>query len=187
MINSNSSFAEVRNEYIDLQKSFSAEFSALSEAELNTKPNENTWSIGEVLEHLMVTNTSYFVQFDNILAGNFRPGLWQKINPFTKWMGKKVLSDLSPEAAKKFKVLPAFKPVRSTLPANVLNEYLIHTEQVLKYMDALQNRLPEKTVISSPAAEVVTYTVQDALRIITIHTARHLQQALRVKAVLPEK
>jgi len=40
----------------------------------------------------------------------------------------------------------------------------------------------DRTVISSPAANFVTYSLLDAFRIIVVHEQRHFQQAMRVKA-----
>jgi hypothetical protein len=47
-------------------------------------------------------------------------------------------------------------------------------------MEKTKNLKIDRTIISSPVASVVTYSVLDAFRIIVVHEQRHFQQAQRV-------
>ena len=55
-------------------------FQSLSSTQLNWKPSENEWSIGQCLDHLIVSNTTYFPTFEKVLHGKYRLGFLQKIN-----------------------------------------------------------------------------------------------------------
>ena len=60
-----------------LTQKFEQAFEKLNIESLNLKSTSTTWSIGEVLDHLIVTDTSYFSQFNKILDKKYAASLWQ--------------------------------------------------------------------------------------------------------------
>ena len=44
-------------------------FGGLNGTQLNWKPNPDKWSVGQCLDHLIVSNSQYFPIFDEILSG----------------------------------------------------------------------------------------------------------------------
>jgi hypothetical protein len=60
----------------------------LSMSQLNYKPEDHTWSIGQCLDHLIVTDQLYYPLFESIADGSYRMSNWEKWSPFSGLFGK---------------------------------------------------------------------------------------------------
>src|SRR5437899_9635466 len=54
-------------------------FGRLSGEQVNWKPREGEWSIGQWFDHLVISNRPYVQIFDEILAGRRRQRVWERI------------------------------------------------------------------------------------------------------------
>jgi hypothetical protein len=86
----------------------------------------------------------------------------------------------TPKPKRKIKNPPAFKPSYSRLSSQIVNQFAAHCDSVAAYFDLLKNKPLHEIKMSSPAAAFITYTLADAMLIITQHMERHMNQALRV-------
>lgn len=157
-------------------------FCALSDMQLNWKPNPNQWSIGQCLDHLMVSNQTYFPIFDTVIAGTKTPKLLEKIPLLPEWWGKTLIKALEPSNTKKSKTFPVFEPRQSEVPPTIIKDFIAHQEQLLQYFQRLDAVDLNQIIITSPAASFVTYSLRDAVYILTNHEERHLLQAKNVLA-----
>jgi hypothetical protein len=74
-----------------------------------------------------------------------------------------------------------WKPsAQSDINSSIINDFVGQQTTIAEKMQATANLDPERIVITSPAAAVVTYSLMDAYRIIAVHERRHFQQAQRV-------
>ncbi len=157
-------------------------FGQLSAAQLNWKPNAETWSIGECLEHLIITNRSYFAQFEAIARGDKYVSFWEKLALFHGLVGRMLIKATGEKVAKKSKSPAVFKPTRSQVPSNIVEEFCaLHSDLIAKVekTDLVDHH---EVMINSPMSSVIFYSLHDALVIIFQHERRHFQQALAVKA-----
>ncbi len=155
-------------------------FSRLSPNQLNWKPNPEKWSVGQCLDHLIATNSPYFPIFEKIAAGTRQPTIWERMPIFPGMLGAFFLKAVDPGATGKVTAPPAFRPTTGDLPGDIVTRFLDHQTALREKIEKLSGVDLTGTVITSPALAVVTYSLLDALNIITRHERRHFNQAVRV-------
>ena len=55
-----------------------SEFSNISLEQLNWKPSPESWSMGQCLEHLVISDGSYFPGFKKLSEGTYKMSFWEK-------------------------------------------------------------------------------------------------------------
>lgn len=155
-------------------------FGALSPTQLNWKPDPKSWSVGQCIDHLITSNQLYFATFSALESGSYKPGLWTKISPFSGMFGRMLLKGTGPELTQKMSVPKAFAPTQSSVPADIISQFVTHQNQLIKHYELLENLTDHSTKIPSPAAGFITYSLEIGLRILPRHEQRHLNQAERV-------
>lgn len=56
-----------------------------------------------------------------------------------------------------------------------------HLDKFLIFTGECTDTDPDKTIITSPASQLITYSLKDAFTILVQHLHRHIDQALKVK------
>ncbi len=163
---------------------FKDHFTDLSLAQLNWKPNENTWSIAQHIDHLIVINRSYFPVIKAVKSDNHRLPFIAKFDVIVNFMGREILKSVQPERAKKIKTFPIWEPEAGDLSHDILERFAMHQEELLRFIKETKESLPLDTVISSPANKNLVYKLKTAFDIIVTHEQRHLNHALSVKGAL---
>ncbi len=77
----NNDFLKLQEEARRIAEEVRKHFAGLSKEELNWKPNPRSWSIVQCLEHLIAANRCYFPIFEEIILGEKKKRLLEKI-PF---------------------------------------------------------------------------------------------------------
>ena len=165
---------------------FKTAFGLLSFDQLNWKPNPGAWSIGQNIDHLIVINKTYFPIIDEIRAGTYKTNWVGKIGFLVKFFGNMILKSVQPATTRKIKTFPIWEPALSDIPADVLQKFEAHQQELKELIANSSDLLDQRTVISSPANANIVYTLDRAFDIIVTHEQRHLQQAKQVLAQLPE-
>ncbi len=177
-------------EYIDqieeLSIKFNREFGNLNEAALNFCSDKKSWSIGQVLEHLVLVNESYFPLFRELQQGNYKLPLTGRLGFLVNFFGKTILKSVQPENTKKTKTFPKWQPENKTFSETILDEFSKVQEELKDYIEKSEVLLAQKTIISSPANKHIVYRLETAFQILLIHEERHFQQAIRIKSNLKE-
>lgn len=161
-------------------------FGGLNEEQLNWKPNPDDWSIGQCLDHLMVSNSQYFPIFDDILRGKKTARFWEKVPVLPGMWGGMLVKALSPHNRRRSKTMNVFEPRESDIPTTIVSDFETHNQKLVNYferLDSIDNH--RKIIITSPVSNLVTYSLRNTFRILTNHEERHLLQAKRVME-LPE-
>ncbi|MDX1906037.1 MAG: DinB family protein [Bacteroidia bacterium] len=169
----------------DLTLAFEATFGALTPEQLNWKPNPDTWSIGQVIHHLIVINSTYFPVLDALRAGTYRTPWHGRMGFLTRFFGNFVLSSVQPDRKMRIKTFPIWEPATSDIPGDILRQFRSHQQDLGASMDAASDLVSGGAVISSPANAVIVYTLGTAFEIILTHEARHLAQAEELKTLIP--
>jgi hypothetical protein len=157
-------------------------FGPMSQDRLNWKPSTERWSVAECLEHLIAINSAYFPTLETIAAGRYRPTLQQRLPLLPRFFGWAVLKAVSPNSPRKFKTNKRFDPTASDVPGDVVIRFGRHQGELIAYIERTGGVDALRTIITSPAASVATYSLLDAYRIISAHERRHVNQARRVSA-----
>ena len=155
-------------------------FGDLDFRQINWKPSAESWSVGQCFDHLMTTNRQYFPQFDQIIKGEKRWTLWQRMPFLPGFFGNLVFGVISPSSDKKYKAPKNFQPTSSKIDPRIITNFVEHQSEVIEKMKASGGIDLENMIISSPASKVVIYSLFDAFRIIVAHERRHFNQAKRV-------
>lgn len=156
-----------------------AKFGALNKEQLNWKPSAESWSVGQCLDHLIKGDEGLLEKIEPIIEGRHKTTLAERLPFLPKFFGSFLLKAVAPENPKKMKNPAVLDPAKSDIEADVVEKYL---EVQKKATAAMQNSHIdlEKTVMTSPVASFITYSVMDGYRVIVTHDKRHLLQAERV-------
>ena len=155
-------------------------FSSLSNKQLNWKADASKWSIAQCIDHLIVSNSTYFPTFDKLINKTYQLPLIQKLNPFNKVFGPIMVKHLGPQSKQKLKNPGLFTPSTSTLPSTIIEDFSKHQEILINYFNQLNLLNKDKIVITSPVSSFVSYSLHHAMQIITVHEQRHFNQAMNV-------
>ncbi len=157
-----------------------AHCATLSPAQLNWKLDAKEWSVGQCLDHLIVTNGTYRPVLSQIQAGTYRPALWQRLPGLPGFFGDLFYNTLNPTTARPVQSPPAFRPRSSTIPSDIVAQFGAQQDELIAAMRACANLPCEQIIIASPALALISYSLMDAFRIMTVHEQLHLGQLLRV-------
>lgn len=163
------------------KEKLTAEFADINAAQLNWKPNAQIWSIAQCLDHLIISNTSYFSVFEAIASGTFSMNMWEKISPFNRINMLLLKGTMQEDVKIKLTTHPKFESTASNCNPNMIWVYQANLEKLLNFIEQCNQIDIDKTVITSPAIAVVTYSLRDVFWLLTEHQHRHLNQAVRVK------
>lgn len=165
---------------------FLSSFGSLSPAQLNWKPNSETWSIAQNMEHLIVVNESYYPVLDSLRSGTYTTPFIARIGFIVSFMGRTILDAVKPDRKKKMKTFPIWEPTTSQVEGDILKRFEQHQTELKQQMDAAKEWVDKGTIISSPANKNIVYKLETAFDIIISHEQRHLEQAKEVLQLMTE-
>jgi hypothetical protein len=164
----------------NITKQTLTEFGSLTSEQLNWKPNSNTWSIAQNLEHLIVVNETYYPVLASIKAGTYNTPFLAKIGFMVSFLGKTILNAVRPDRKKKMKTFPIWEPTTSNVIGDILNRFQIHQIELIQKIEGAKELVEKGIVISSPANKNIVYKLEIAFDIIVSHEQRHLEQAKEI-------
>lgn len=157
----------------------SATFGHLSADQLNWKPAENSWSVGQCLDHIIKTNEQFYPEFAKLASGSRRNTFLENWSPLTGFFGRFLIKAVS-EDSKKAKAPSKSIVPPSDIEADIVDRFANHIGEVNEKVMACAAADRVKTVVTSPFLVVFTYTLDDAYTVLVEHTKRHIRQAKRV-------
>jgi uncharacterized damage-inducible protein DinB len=166
----------------EAKEKVSREFTNLSPEQLNWKPSPERWSIAQCLEHLIRSHKSYLSDFEKITEGKYVMNLWERYSPLTAIWGRLMKDQLQEHVKRKMKAPGKIRPSMSELGIIIITDYYKSLDGFLEYITRCKNIDLDKTVITSPILQIVTYSLRDTLQFLVQHEHRHINQALRVKS-----
>lgn len=159
-----------------------AAFGGLSVEQLNWKPDAKSWSVAQCFDHLIVTHSLYFPLFEKLAAGEVKPTFWEKASPFSGFFARFLIKGLDPKNLKPMKTTAKAVPSSSEIGSDIMRRFYDHQLELIEAIKRLPDSLDtEKTIITSPLASFVTYSLDDALTFVPMHCQRHFDQAKRVR------
>ncbi|RPI16037.1 MAG: DinB family protein [Ignavibacteriae bacterium] len=153
-------------------------FGSLTANQLNWKPSPEKWSIGQCLEHIMVSNSKYFPMMNDLVEGIKKRTIWERLPFYSGIIGKMLISTIKKES-RKVKTFKVFMPSKSEVSKDIIKQFNEHQE-ILKKMMYKTDSADHSIIITSPVSKYITYSLQDANTIIVFHERRHFNQAKRV-------
>ena len=155
-------------------------FSELSGEQLNWKPNSQTWSIAQNLEHLIVVNETYYPVLSALKKGTYKKPFLGNFGFIVSFFGKTVLNAVKPDRKKKMKTFSIWEPRQSSVGNDIISRFKKHQTELQKQLSDANKLLTNRIVISSPANKNIVYSLEMAFDIIVTHEQRHLEQAREI-------
>ncbi|MCH8033373.1 MAG: DinB family protein [Bacteroidetes bacterium] len=155
------------------------QFNGLSGNQINWKPSEEKWSIGECIEHLAVTHKLYNSQIIELqlLFEDSDEGSFKFKHTFS---GRMILKYVDPNSTTRIKTFKLFKPSMRQINANIIRHFCEEVETMISFAEKLHGADLTKLKISSPVTKLLRMNVGDALLINLYHDKRHLNQAEKI-------
>jgi hypothetical protein len=166
---------------------FLTEFGTLTNAQMNWRPNPNTWSIAQNLDHLIVVNETYYPVLISLKEGKYKTPFTAKIGFIVSFMGKAVLKAVQPDRQKKMKTFPIWEPSLSEVSNNILKRFENHQNELKQQIEDAKGLLEKGTIISSPANRNIVYKLETAFDIIISHEQRHFEQAKEILQLMKKE
>ena len=153
-------------------------------AALMRRPSDGGWSVGEILEHLILTADAMIPLAEAAVGGLERAGRKATRPTGLGLMGWLLVKSLEPPPRMKTKTIRPFEPLEVSDPLGLTDRFL-ETNATLDRLVARATGLATGAVkLTSPFNARVTYNLYAALRIVLVHARRHLWQARAAKAAL---
>ena len=167
--------SELQKIAVEAQKTFGE----LSPEQINWKPSAEGWSVGQCFDHLIKSNEAFDPQFQEFAGGSRKQTFWQNYSPLTGFFGNFLLKSLKNDA-KKFKAPSKAIVPPSDIPADIIERFAAHQNEICEKMKSLDKFDWHKTVVTSPFLRLMTYRLDKAFEIAVEHEKRHFRQAERV-------
>ena len=155
-------------------------FGNLTTVQLNWKSDAKSWSVAQCLDHLIVIDSLYFPLFEKLRRGKIENTFWQKISPFSGFFGRELIKRLSPEYEKKTKTSAKAMPSSSEYGGDIVERFREHQLELAGHIANISSDVAGETIITSPLAGFVTYSLSDCVKVLVVHEQRHMLQAKRV-------
>ena len=172
------SLSDVKSGLETVAREAQATFGALDARQLNWKPDATRWSVGQCFEHLLMANRLMLQSAERALQGT--PTIWQRVPGLPVMFGRMLIRSQAPTATRRFKASPDARPTNSDVAADVIQRFVEQHRHAVSSVQTLDEQLAARTIMTSPFAKVVTYSVLDGWRLLFAHDHRHFEQARRV-------
>ena len=152
----------------------------LTEDQLNWQPALGSWSIGQCLEHLCITNEAYLPAIATALKGipdapveDITPG-W-----FGRWFLRKFVE---PSVDSKRVTAPAKIRPGTRAELSVLDRLVSTNQACRELIEKARAKDVNRIRFRNPLIGAIRFTVGTGLQIVASHERRHLLQAQKVRA-----
>lgn len=164
----------------EITRDFENTFGSLSIHEMNWKPNSNTWSIAQNMDHLINTNRSYFPIIESAKNGTYKMPFSAKFGILVNFFGKTILKGVHTNRKKKVRIFKIWEPEENKVFKYILDEFKSHQNELKKLISDSSDLIANGFVIPSPANKHIVYKLETAFDIIISHERRHFEQAKEI-------
>ncbi|HMS39040.1 MAG TPA: DinB family protein [Pyrinomonadaceae bacterium] len=155
-------------------------FGKFSLAQINWKPNAESWSVGQCFEHLIVTNNLYFPNIQKVINGTHRNNFFSKIPFSTNFIALMMKNALNPEQKRKMKTFKVFEPSVSNVSPKIIEDFVENNQKLIEMIEVCKDLDLHKIKIAEPLSVALNLRLDDAFEILVMHEKRHFKQAERV-------
>lgn len=152
----------------------------LTSPQLNWHPSPDSWSIGQCVEHLCVTNHIYLEPIARGLVGG-QLGVVEEIKP--GWLGRWFIDryiEPSPTGARRRSPRKIAPPSR--VEPSVLRRFLTSNDRARELIRSAGSHDVNRVRFRNPFVPIIHFTVGTGFEILSRHQRRHLLQAERIRA-----
>jgi len=152
----------------------------LTVAQINWTPRPGSWSIGQCLEHLCLSNEVYAEPMLEAL-GDQATGPVDEIRPgwFGRWFIRRYIEPTT--QATRARAPTKIVPIVPQLDPSILDRFVRSNVAIRRVMAHAHGHDVNRVRFRNPFVPLIRFTVGTGLQIIARHNHRHLLQAERVK------
>ncbi len=163
-----------------ITKIIESEFGDMTKEQLNQKPNPQAWSIAQILEHLIIINSTYFPIIHALNNGTYTIPFIGKLTFIPTLLGKALLKSMKGNRSQKTKTFPIWEPSQSEIDEDIITRFKQHQEELKRMIKQCEHHIKADAIISSPANKYIVYPLSMAIDIIIAHECRHIEQMREV-------
>lgn len=143
---------------------------------LNSKPNHDSWSALEAIEHLNRYGDFYFPEIDRRLKDAHQ--ITSSVTYKSGLLGNKFAKMMLPDA-KSMKTFSSMNPSGSKLDRAVLTTFIDQQNQMLELLERSKKVNMKKVKTSITISKWIKLKLGDTFRVVIYHNQRHIEQAKR--------
>ena len=157
------------------------ELGSVSSAQLNWKPAEESWSIGQCLDHLIISDCLYFPAFEKITESKYEMSVWENWSPLSGLFGKVLTTQIREYSKKRLRAPKIFMPSYNTIDMGLFERFYKHLDSLRGHIAGCNTVDIDKVYITSPISKLVTLSLRKTILLLVQHEHRHINQAIKVK------
>ncbi|MEO6590562.1 MAG: DinB family protein [Pyrinomonadaceae bacterium] len=172
--------SEIISELQAISENAIKNFAELSGEQINWRPSETGWSVGQCFEHLIVTNKLYFPNIQKVIDGKHRNNFFSKIPFSVDLIAVLMKNTLKPDQKRKTKTFKMFEPAFSNVSETIIKDFTENNQKLIMMIKAAKGVDIHKVKIAEPLSIALNLRLSDAYDILLMHEKRHFRQAERV-------
>lgn len=146
--------------------------SKIDEDEFNRKPSPERWSIGEQLEHLIVTANLYIPKIKIVLDTKSGKNDITRYN--LRFIPKKFIYMMDPPVKRRIKTFKPFLPANKINKEELQGSFLRIHQEIKTLLNRTIDEGKVKLIISSPVNKLIKLQLGEVFSLISIHAKRHI-------------
>lgn len=145
---------------------------------LNWKPNTESWSVLECIEHFNKYGDFYIPEITNkIKNSKHKSSEIFKSNWLGRYFSKSVAYQ---ENLNKMKTFKSMNPINSKLDINTLKRFTEQQQQIITLLNNAKTVNLDKTKTAISISKLIRLKLGDTFRVLIYHNERHIKQAEKV-------
>lgn len=151
-------------------------FSDLGPEELNWRPDDKTWSVGQCLHHLWITNDKYLANLDKVIRSSDRKEPSDQ-DYASSWLGTRFIEAVGPTGGKNTPVPKKLQPEHGKTPRDIVQRLMDQLEGFNEFLSESEGTDLRRTKMQSPITKIISLPLGDVFIALQGHNERHLNQA----------
>jgi hypothetical protein len=152
-----------------------------SEAQLQWRPDERSWSIAQCLDHLAVANRAYLGPMREALTESQRRGSRRRGPIQPGWFSRWFIQTLEPPPRRKLPAPSKIVPALGKNGAQVKRDFFAAQSEALELLQEAAAVDLNRARFANPFVPLLRFTVGTGFLVIVAHERRHLWQAERIR------
>ncbi|MBI1896531.1 MAG: DinB family protein [Acidobacteria bacterium] len=174
--------ADLRLQVDDARERGRKLLAALTSEQLNWRRLPGTWSAGECLSHICITDELYLNGIATAIETARRLGMVAR-GPYRFSLSDRLLVRfLEPPAKFRTKAPKRFTPLRDHESSALLEQWECTREEIVARMERAEGLDLRRVKLNSAVAGLLRFSLGGAFAVMTAHARRHLWQAERLLA-----
>lgn len=154
---------------------------ALTDEQLNWRPESGRWSIGQCLSHIVLSGGPYLARLDGLVE-EARQREGGGLPPFRQGMiSRWFIRSMEPPPRFKAKTFRSMEPHESVRGEALIHEFVAFHDALAARVRAMRGIDPDRARMNSPFFRPLRFTLGQAIALLVTHARRHLWQARQVR------